>query len=199
MNFKNDLNKETKKLYNSSNWKNLRNRKLDINPICEVCDDFNFLEIDHIIDHSGNEKVFFDIENLRTLCKPHHSKKSLAIIRIKKFETTPYGAYFDCKNGFTNRNFIDFYKTDNKGNLLVDFVLKNGIKRLSQSDNLEVKLSYNIAFLKLKDLIDLFIKICFSIKGLPIEINIPNKIEYELFDYFLKNIYGEKKYVLKKF
>lgn len=199
MNFKNETNKEIKKLYNSSNWKNLRNRKLDINPICEICDDFRFLEIDHIIDHCGNEKIFYDIENLRTLCKTHHSKKSLAIIRIKKFETTPYGANFDFKNGFVNRNFIDFYKTDKRGNLLVDFVLKNGIKRLVDDDDLEVILNYKISFLKLKDLIDLFIKICFSIKGLPIKISIPNKLEYELFDYFLKSIYGEKKYVLEKF
>ena len=199
MNDKYENNKESKKLYNSANWKNLRNRKLDINPLCEVCDDFNFLEIDHIIDHCGNEKVFFDIENLRTLCKPHHSKKSLAIIRIKKFETTPYGAYFDSKNGFANRNFIDFYKTDKEGSLLVDFVLKNGIKRLPDDGVIEVKTFYNISFLKLKNLIDLFIKICFSLKGLPFEISIPNKKEYELFDYFLKNLYGDQKYVLKKF
>ena len=83
--------------------------------------------------------------------------------------------------------------------MLVEFVLKNGIKRLTDLDNIEAILKYEISFLKLKDLIDLFIKICFSIKGLPSEINIPEKKEYELFDYFLKNIYGDKKYVLKKF
>ena len=58
MNDKYENNKESKKLYNSANWKNLRNRKLDINPLCEVWDDCKFVEIADIIDHCGNEKVY---------------------------------------------------------------------------------------------------------------------------------------------
>ena len=33
-------------------------------------------EADHIIPHDGDVALFFDEDNLQSLCKPHHSRKT---------------------------------------------------------------------------------------------------------------------------
>lgn len=70
-------------LYNLSKWKRLREIKLNTNPVCEVCNSSFNLEIDHICDHNNNETLFFDIDNLQTLCHEHHSKKTLFDAQLK--------------------------------------------------------------------------------------------------------------------
>ncbi len=75
------------KLYDTKKWKDLRKRKLDDNPTCEVCNRWMNLEVDHICDHNNNEDLFFDIDNLQTLCHNDHSKKTLLDVQMKQKES----------------------------------------------------------------------------------------------------------------
>jgi 5-methylcytosine-specific restriction protein A len=33
-------------------------------------------DVDHIIPHHGNARLFWDVTNYQALCKPHHSAKT---------------------------------------------------------------------------------------------------------------------------
>ena len=64
------------KLYQRKAWKVLRSSQLASKPICEYCEAQGYLTlagvVDHIIPHKGDELLFHDPENLRSLCKKHH-------------------------------------------------------------------------------------------------------------------------------
>jgi len=64
------------KLYKRKAWQQLRSNQLSSQPLCEYCDAQNKVTIanvvDHIIAHKGDEILFHDPENLRSLCKTHH-------------------------------------------------------------------------------------------------------------------------------
>lgn len=64
------------RLYDTSEWRRLRQAKLQRNPICERCLVNRYVEkatvVHHIIAHKGNRVLFFDMNNLQSLCKPHH-------------------------------------------------------------------------------------------------------------------------------
>lgn len=65
-----------RKLYSGSGWRQLRKAKLQRNPACERCLLKGYVElatvVHHKIAHKGNTKLFFDMDNLQSLCKPHH-------------------------------------------------------------------------------------------------------------------------------
>ncbi len=69
-----------KKLYNSQQWKAMRAAQLAKDPWCAECSKKDALvmatEVDHIQSHQGNAQLFFDANNLQSLCKPHHSSKT---------------------------------------------------------------------------------------------------------------------------
>jgi 5-methylcytosine-specific restriction protein A len=73
---------EYRRLYASKVWKQLRKIILTNNPMCVHClnDDTITIatDVDHIIDHKGNVKLFYDINNLQSLCHNCHSKKTRA-------------------------------------------------------------------------------------------------------------------------
>ena len=69
-------NKPWRKLYNNATWKNLRQIVFHRDPICKICNRRPSSVADHIKDHKGNLKLFYDLENLRGLCKPCHDKKT---------------------------------------------------------------------------------------------------------------------------
>lgn len=67
-------------------WRRLARRKLTVDPFCE-CAQCQFTgafrlatEVDHIIPRSEGGAVF-DWDNLQSLCKSHHSKKTWAETR----------------------------------------------------------------------------------------------------------------------
>jgi 5-methylcytosine-specific restriction enzyme A len=70
--------KEWRKLYNTKRWKELRRHKLTKNPLCALCLKDNKLTaatvVHHKQAHKGNEELFFDFENLESLCAPHHDR-----------------------------------------------------------------------------------------------------------------------------
>ena len=69
-----------KKEYNSKRWKDLRAYKLRINPLCEVCAKIPVTTLATVVDHDkphrGNMDLFYDINNLVSMCVTHHNQKS---------------------------------------------------------------------------------------------------------------------------
>ena len=68
---------QTMKLYNSKAWKAMRKTHLRQHPYCKICETVHELEVDHIKDHKGDPVLFFNQNNLQTLCKVHHSQKTM--------------------------------------------------------------------------------------------------------------------------
>src|SRR5262245_38045647 len=71
---------DVKKLYNSPQWKAMRAAQLAKDPWCAEClkrgDHVPATEVDHIKPHDGDASLFFDENNLQSLCKPDHSSKT---------------------------------------------------------------------------------------------------------------------------
>lgn len=69
-----------KHLYNSIHWQRLRKQVLNQQPLCVECMKVKRIApatvVDHIKPHKGNEKLFFDINNLQPLCKSCHDRKT---------------------------------------------------------------------------------------------------------------------------
>ena len=65
-----------RKLYNDNQWKRLRKAKLQRNPVCERCLKTGHVSqatvVHHRVAHKGDRILFYDINNLESLCKPHH-------------------------------------------------------------------------------------------------------------------------------
>lgn len=79
-------NPEISKKYKSKRWQKLRHSKLLLNPLCERClkkDKFNAAEIvhhkDYITDSNyEDDNIFFNIENLESVCRECHNKEHFA-------------------------------------------------------------------------------------------------------------------------
>jgi len=71
---------EYDKWYNTSLWANIRKRKLGEEPLCQEClkyDEYVTANIvDHIIPHKGLWNIFVDYDNLQSLCKSCHDRKT---------------------------------------------------------------------------------------------------------------------------
>lgn len=70
------MKQEFKKLYNSSAWKRLRAAQLAKHPLCKTHLELGRTVVANTVDHEkphrGNEGLFFDADNLQSLCKPCH-------------------------------------------------------------------------------------------------------------------------------
>ncbi len=73
---------ETKSMYNSPRWKAMRTKQLQDHPWCAACLSRNIYEpaeeVDHIRPHRGDPILFFDDQNLQSLSKQCHSRKTLS-------------------------------------------------------------------------------------------------------------------------
>lgn len=58
-------------------WRNVRANFLAHNPYCVHCGAPGN-EVDHIVPHRGNRALFENTNNLQTLCKSCHSRKTIA-------------------------------------------------------------------------------------------------------------------------
>jgi len=79
-------NQESKRFYESPQWRKLREIKLRCNPYCELCHANNFFAPAEIVDHKIEIRdggVPLDIENLQCLCRACHNQKT-AKERIKR-------------------------------------------------------------------------------------------------------------------
>lgn len=61
-------------------WQRVRDHWLKYHPLCVHCMDKGILkaanEVDHVIPHKGDMKLFWDNSNYQSLCKSCHSKKT---------------------------------------------------------------------------------------------------------------------------
>jgi 5-methylcytosine-specific restriction protein A len=61
-------------------WRALRRLKLDADPMCVACERNGIVtpanEVDHIVPVSTNPDGMFDYDNLQSLCKSCHSRKT---------------------------------------------------------------------------------------------------------------------------
>lgn len=59
-------------------WRKLRQAFLKTNPLCNYCLEQDKVVaatvVDHITPHKGNIELFYDCNNLQSLCKAHHDK-----------------------------------------------------------------------------------------------------------------------------
>jgi len=73
-------NKAPDKFLLSSRWKKLREKKLSDSPVCEQCKKRGVIvpgrEVDHIKPRSERPDLSLSIDNLQTLCKSCHSRKT---------------------------------------------------------------------------------------------------------------------------
>jgi 5-methylcytosine-specific restriction protein A len=69
-------NPDIAKLYNSRLWRNLRYNKLYQDPLCIECGK-EANEVDHIMKHRGDRTLFYDWDNLQSMCKACHARKTL--------------------------------------------------------------------------------------------------------------------------
>lgn len=66
---------DKKRLYNTR-WRKLRLLHLKAHPLCVMCTQDGRIapatEVDHIIKHDGDPKLFYDTSNFQGLCADHH-------------------------------------------------------------------------------------------------------------------------------
>lgn len=72
-------------LYSSLKWKQLRQKHLREEPLCRVCGN-KATEVDHLIPHQGDINLFFNEDNLQSLCHNCHSKKTIKEMEERKRE-----------------------------------------------------------------------------------------------------------------
>jgi 5-methylcytosine-specific restriction endonuclease McrA len=69
-------------LYGLKSWKMLRISKLNESPMCEAKEKDGYpcrngaYVVHHVKDHKGDPALFFDRENLQSLCKSHHDQET---------------------------------------------------------------------------------------------------------------------------
>ena len=77
-----------RRLYKTRHWQQLRLAHLAKHPLCAMCDQMGRTAaatvVDHIKPHKGDEGLFFDPENLSSLCKAHHDSTKARIERGNK-------------------------------------------------------------------------------------------------------------------
>jgi 5-methylcytosine-specific restriction protein A len=69
-----------RKLYDTRWWRRESKVFLARNPLCKHCDELGLVtaatEVDHIIPHRGNAKLFRDRKNWQALCASCHGRKT---------------------------------------------------------------------------------------------------------------------------
>src|SRR5262245_22953824 len=69
-------NADTRKWYHLARWRRLRLAVLaEAAHTCAVC---HRVSVDHVVDHHGDARLFWDRSNLQALCHPCHSTKTNA-------------------------------------------------------------------------------------------------------------------------
>ncbi len=73
--------RESKKFLNSAAWLNLRDLKISMHPWCEECAKSKPIsvpahEVDHVLPRHTHPSLKLDINNLQSLCKECHGKKT---------------------------------------------------------------------------------------------------------------------------
>ena len=71
---------EHRVLYRTSTWARIRKVHLQGQPLCVECMKRSVItpatDVDHIVPHRGDRDLFFDSNNLQSLCKACHTAKT---------------------------------------------------------------------------------------------------------------------------
>jgi 5-methylcytosine-specific restriction endonuclease McrA len=67
-----------KRFYDSIRWRKIRGQVLSEEPLCRFCHDLYGRDtqanvVDHIVPHRGNYVLFFDRNNMQSLCESCHN------------------------------------------------------------------------------------------------------------------------------
>ena len=66
--------------YNTARWQRLRKQQLNNEPLCYKCKEQGYITeatvVDHKKPHKGNKALFFDPDNLASMCAPCHNTKT---------------------------------------------------------------------------------------------------------------------------
>ena len=66
--------------YKTSRWQYMRLQQLQREPLCAICrangDYVSATVADHIKPHKGDARLFYDADNLQSLCKQCHDRKT---------------------------------------------------------------------------------------------------------------------------
>ena len=69
-----------RRLYRSAPWLALREQLWRTDPLCAECAKAGRIEpwtdLDHIVPHRGDLRLFWDVRNLQGLCASHHAAKT---------------------------------------------------------------------------------------------------------------------------
>ena len=71
------------KLYRSPRWTRIREEHIEANPFCVDCGDRG-TDVDHVVPHRGDTRLFFDRNNLATRCKVCHSRKTANEVNARR-------------------------------------------------------------------------------------------------------------------
>ncbi len=88
---------QRKKFYGTARWKRLRAKVLANNPICSVCHAVAATAVDHV-EHRDDNSSFWDIHNLRPICKSCNS--SLSVKANTERRRNGYGHRSDAWGGY---------------------------------------------------------------------------------------------------
>jgi len=71
---------DVRKLYRTPRWAALRQQLWQADPLCGECAKAGRVEawtdLDHVVPHRGDVRLFWDVSNLVGLCKRCHSAKT---------------------------------------------------------------------------------------------------------------------------
>src|SRR5262245_46953185 len=91
-----------RKLYKTKRWQLIRRQQLTSNPLCALCQEEKKLTpatiVHHIEAHKGNEVLFYDLDNLQSLCASHHNSDKQSEERV----------------GYNKKVGVDGWPTDKK-------------------------------------------------------------------------------------
>lgn len=146
-------------LYQTKEWKNLREQKLNLNPFCEKCNATANLHIDHIWEHQNNKDLFFEINNLMTLCRTCHFAKTMKDKELSKFPTNENFNIFLMKKNWNEVGYLKYvYKTDLKS-ILGHLIKKMENKSFPQSEYRTFEIPIlDFTIYEFKTLIDMMIE-----------------------------------------
>lgn len=146
-------------LYATKEWKNLRDEKLNQNPFCEKCNATTNLHVDHIWEHNNDKDLFYNINNLMTLCRSCHFAKTMKDKELAKFKPNEnFNVYLQKKEWVEVGYLKHVYKTDLKS-ILGHLIKKMENKSFSQSEyrTFEIPIK-NFTVYEFKTLIDMMIE-----------------------------------------
>lgn len=176
------MKKNNSQLYHSKKWRDFRKLFLIDNYKCFICNSTFNLEIDHIVEHEENEKLFYNKNNLQTLCKSCHFVKTMTDKKIQtNFKISKkFIVKINEDHIFENLKVYEKFYSWKREKELTKRIVQETITNEHYNFSLFILKIKNLEFWKIKKILDCF---CFELKEIPI-IFYQNK-EYKIRDFLI--------------